>query len=187
MRAIGKLKPNAFDELYERYSERIFRYFLRMLSKNEDIANDFTQEIFLKVIESPNAYDSSRNFSTWFFSVAHNMCKNEYRKQSVRGNMVRLDPHHEDIARLEPGFENYDKEVFKHHLNRLLSQMDPEHKEVFILKIQEEMSIKEISVVMNCPEGTVKSRLHYTIKKLTAELSMFDPFKKKLNYEERNG
>ncbi len=74
----------AFDELYQRYSQRLLYYFYRMLGGDEDRAQDFLQDLFLKIIEKPNQFVSKQRFSNWIFTVTHNMCKNEYRRLSVR-------------------------------------------------------------------------------------------------------
>ena len=74
----------AFSELYLRYKSRMYYYFYRMLGNSTDTANDFLQELFMKLIEKPESYNPTYSFSTWFYSVANNMCKNEYRKRGIR-------------------------------------------------------------------------------------------------------
>ncbi len=78
----------AFNELYNRYSKRLLYYFYRMLGSSQEKSRDFLQDIFIKIIERPELFDTTRKFSTWIFSVAHNMCKNEYRRMAVRSNTV---------------------------------------------------------------------------------------------------
>jgi len=88
MIAIHQGETAAFDELYARYQKRLLYYFYRMLGNSNEKAGDFLQDIFMKIIERPNHFDASRRFRTWLFSVAHNMCKNEYRRLSIRKNVV---------------------------------------------------------------------------------------------------
>ena len=64
---------------------------------------------------------------------------------------------------------------FRKALDDVLSELPPEKKEVFILKYQEEKSIAEIAEIQGCPEGSVKSRLHYTLKVLEQRLRIFNP------------
>jgi len=78
----------AFDELYNRYSKRLLVYFYRMLGRNEEKAQDFLQDFFLKLIEKPHLFSSKNRFSSWVFTVASNMCKNEYRRLKVRNQVV---------------------------------------------------------------------------------------------------
>ena len=74
----------AFDFLFDRYAKKAEYYFYRMLWSNEEKAADFTQDLFLKVLEKIDLYKTEYSFKTWFFSMANNMCKNEYRKEEVK-------------------------------------------------------------------------------------------------------
>lgn len=80
---------NSFEALYNRYSRRLLIYFYRMLG-SEEKARDFMQDIFLKLIDRSQAFDTSRTFSNWIFSIAANMCKNEYRSQEVRRMRIKM-------------------------------------------------------------------------------------------------
>src|SRR5687768_6091898 len=73
----------SLDELYARYSGRLLAYFTRMLDRDEALAQDFLHDLFLKIKERPELVDTRRGFRTWMYSVAHNMCKNEYRRRQV--------------------------------------------------------------------------------------------------------
>lgn len=168
----------AFDALYERYSQRLLVYFVRMLNFNRDLAKDALQDLFLSLAESPEKFDRSRSFKTWIFSVASNRCKNFYRHRQV------VQKSHDDLLQL--GYQNerlglsvnasrLDQLSFQKMLNEVLDQLPLEKKEAFILKYQEEKSIAEIAQIQNCPEGSVKSRLHYTLRILEERLYMFNP------------
>ncbi|PCH65208.1 MAG: RNA polymerase subunit sigma-70 [Bacteroidetes bacterium] len=178
MRFISKGKKSAFNELYKRYDKKLHYYFYRMLHQDNIKAQDFLQELFLKIIEKPNLFDTDKKFSTWIYSIASNMCKNEYRKDAIRGTIINLKDELE-LVQKEDESSDYDKELFKKHLKKELSKLDDEHKETFILRYQEELAIKEISQIMNCSEGTVKSRIFYTTKKLAVKLRIFNPHKSK--------
>ena len=167
----------AFEELYKRYSQRMLRYFHRMLWKDKEKAEDFTQDLFLKIIRTPSPFDGKRKFSTWIYSVAHNMCKNEYRKQSIRN-----ETEYEEIAGSEPATFSepeiqVDIKMFKSLLYEELERLDENQRTTFLLRYEENFSIKEISQVLDCSEGTVKSRLFYTLKRLSAKLHHYNPNK----------
>ena len=81
MSRIAKGNTAAFELLYDRYSNRMHAFFRRMLGNDSELANDFLQELFMKIIEKPKAFDVERRFSTWIYTVASNMCKNEYRRR----------------------------------------------------------------------------------------------------------
>jgi RNA polymerase sigma-70 factor (ECF subfamily) len=168
----------AFDALYERYSKRLMVYFTRMLSFDKDLAEDALQDLFLKIAEHPEKFDRSRSFKTWIFSVASNTCKNYYRHKKV------LQQSHEELFYRDTGVnENsflrlankLDAVEFRKMMEEILEELPREKKEAFILKYQEEKSIAEIAFIQNCPEGSVKSRLHYTLKILEERLHLFNP------------
>ena len=68
-----------------------------------------------------------------------------------------------------------DKKVFRSALNEAIESLQVNHKEVFYLRFIEELSVKEIAEVTDVSEGTVKSRIYYATKKVTAQLSEFNP------------
>ena len=79
---------NALGLIYDRYKNRLFVFFLRMLGGDQIKAQDFLQEVFLKIVEKPNLFDSNKMFSSWIFTIAYNLCKNEYRRLAVRKRII---------------------------------------------------------------------------------------------------
>lgn len=177
MQLAVKGNSSAFSEIYDRYNQRMNWYFFRMLGRDEEKARDFAQDLFLKIAEKPEMFDSSRKFSTWIYTVAHNMCKNEYRKQSIRHhvNGEKINVSEKIAGENHKNQEmNVDKKTFEKMLDIELGLLDENHRTAFLLRYKEEMSIKEIAAIMDCSEGTVKSRLFYTIKKLSEKLKQFE-------------
>lgn len=176
MQSIVDKDTRAFSELYDRYNGVLVSYFYKMLWQDKEKAQDFMQDLFAKIIEKPKSYDIKRNFKTWMFSVANNMCKNEYRKQSIRKN-TSYD--------LEEGFQIKDTamdamdklqdSLFSEKLTLELDKLDEKQKSTFVMRYFQDMSIKEIAETLNVSQGTVKSRLFYTLKKLTVSLKDFAP------------
>ena len=166
----------AFELLYERYHDRMLRFFYRMFRGDEERARDFLQELFLRVIEKGHLYTPEKKFSTWLYTVASNLCKNEFRSQAVRKKVS----HVEDIHQLKITSDDcLDKQLyskqFELSLHKALGKLSEDHRTVFILRYQEELSIKEISAIMKCSEGTVKSRIFYGLRKLSKILHMYHP------------
>ena len=175
---LSKGEVLAFDELYFRYSKRLMVYFTRMMNFDKDLAEDALQDLFLKIAEHPEKFDRSRSFKTWVFSVASNTCKNFYRhRQVVIQSQEEIYHLHTKVN--ENSFlklaNKIDATEFRKMLEEILNELPPEKKEAFILKYQEEKSIAEIAFIQNCPEGSVKSRLHYTLKILEEKLFIFNP------------
>jgi RNA polymerase sigma-70 factor, ECF subfamily len=167
MQKVQQGSEAAFTELYTRYSTSLLRYFTRMLWNNSTMAEDFLHDLFLKIIHNPQQFDANRRFSTWVYSVAHNMCKNEYRKkQNERLDGVEVKQGR-DLDRELDLFSANDK------LAMLLEILEEEDKTIFLLRYEEELSIGQISKIVFMPEGTVKSRLFYLRKQLAIALSEF--------------
>ncbi|MBI9067322.1 MAG: RNA polymerase sigma factor [Salinivirgaceae bacterium] len=167
MQALQNGEVKAFDEIYFRYQSRMLYYFFRMLGSNKEIAEDFLQETFFKILNKPHLYDPKKPFSTWIFSIAHNLCKNEYRSRSVRSIIVG----EENPDKFLCCQENNTKQIETEQIFKILDDFDEIHKSVFLLKYREGFSIDEICEVLNIPKGTVKSRLHYTKLQLKEKLS----------------
>ncbi|MDP1801030.1 MAG: sigma-70 family RNA polymerase sigma factor [Bacteroidota bacterium] len=168
----------AFDEIYERYSKRLLGYFIRMLNFDKELAEDALQDLFLKIAEAPQKFDKNRSFKTWIFSVASNSCKNYYRHKKIVSESAEeiryMNESINDAAFLNSA-SKIDAAMFRKMLEEILNELSVEKKEAFILKYQEEKTIAEIALIQNCPEGSVKSRLHYTIKVLEEKLKIFKP------------
>jgi RNA polymerase sigma-70 factor, ECF subfamily len=156
----------ALSELYARYSAKLLRYFFRMLWKDESKAEDFLHDLFLKLITNPRHYQKGRNFSTWIYSVANNMCKNEYRKQALRN-----EPGMPEIIALTIN-PKVEEDEFLEVLDRALRSLDEDEKNLYALRYEVEMPLEQISVLLDCPVGTVKSRLFYLKKKLAGHLDI---------------
>jgi RNA polymerase sigma-70 factor (ECF subfamily) len=167
---------SAFEEVYNRYSRPILNYFHRMLWKDREKAEDLTQDIFTKIAHRPDQYDPSRPFKTWLYSVANNMCKNEYRKAEVRKNHV--GGLHENIGKADDSDHSdtlLHMKMFGQHLQEALNELEDIHRKVFILRFRQNLSINEIADVLEISEGTVKSRIFHAKKKLGELLRQFDP------------
>lgn len=161
MRYVSKGNTKAFEVLYDRYAPLMYRYFFRMLGQHKDIAEDFTQDIFIKIIEKPHLFDNARNFKAWMYCVASNMCKNQYRNKKAIVNIDNQEFKYTD--NIEQGIDDM---IMKANFLQAIEQLSEVYKECFILRFLEELSIKEIAEIAKIPEGTVKSRLHEATKQV---------------------
>jgi RNA polymerase sigma-70 factor (ECF subfamily) len=164
----GKV-AGAFDELYHRYGQKMFGYFFRMLWKDKEKAEDNVQELFLKVINHAKDFETGRSFSTWLYSIAHNMCKNEYRKQEVRMKHAKTIT----ADTITPKEKHLDLQKFRVAVANCIGRLDEDKRSLFVLRFQEQLSVPQISSIMNIPEGTIKSRLFYLLKEMKNELQEF--------------
>ena len=174
MRFLIRGDKKAFDEIYRRYAGPLKGYFKRMLWRDDEKAEDFVHDLFAKIIRKPDAFDTKRSFKTWVYTIACNMCKNEYKKQEVRKNTsIGFDQHYN----LSDEKTNLIKEIefnqFGEAFSEKLNELDTKHKEVFTLRHMEGLSIKEIAQIVQISEGTVKSRIFYATKQLAKLLKEY--------------
>lgn len=174
MELVVRGDEKAFAALYDRYHRRLLSYFHRMLWNDKEKAQDFLQDLFTKLATRPQSYDPSRPFQTWLFSVANNMCKNAYRHEAVVKEAAMHLRNGVDRVEATEGV-GVDRERFRVRLDEELDKLDPDHKATFVMRFHEDMAIKEIAAAFACSEGTVKSRLFYTLKKLAERMKEFDP------------
>jgi len=179
MKALSKGDQRAFDELYKRFYAQLLGYFKNMLWGDREKAEDMVHDIFAKIIKNPDYFDTNRSFRTWLFSVASNMCKNEYKKQAVRKNTSTGVEDYRSISSSTNVLAEVQDIQFQQAFEENLAKMDEKHREVFALRHLEGLSMKDIAEVMEINEGTVKSRLFYATKFLAEKLKVYNPV---LNY-----
>ena len=163
---------HALTQLHARYSRKLLGYFIRMLHNDQEKAQDFVQDLFLKILEKKHLYNPEKRFYTWVFTIAGNMCKTSYRRplmQSISADDYELNSlasHGEDLL---------EKARFKKQLRESLNSLEYHHKTVFILRYMEHFSLNEIAEITETSLGTVKSRLFYATRKMAEQLKAYDP------------
>ncbi len=162
----------AMTEIYSRYSKKTLGFFIRMTHGDKEKAHDLVQDLFLRILEKHHLFDPTKRFYTWIFTIACNMVKTSFREK----NHVRIEEGSEEFNFHYVFSENQvDKETFHLSLKMAIEQLEDHHRLTFVLRYMEEMTIKDISEIMEQPEGTVKSRLFYATKKITQALSEYSP------------
>ena len=165
----------AFEALYERYKIRLYRYFIRMCG-NETQAQDLLQDLFLRLFQKADLYEERYKFSTWIYTMAYRLFINQVRKKSfarmVTEENIQLDNTYtsDDVNTFESALEH---KFFKEKLDVVLQTFDAEKFNTFILRFQQGLNVSEIADIMECPVGTVKSRLHYTIKEISHQMAAY--------------
>jgi RNA polymerase sigma-70 factor (ECF subfamily) len=160
--------PRAFNQIVARYQVRLLNFVYRMIGDRER-AEDLVQEAFLRVYRHLDRFDQSRKFSTWVYTIASNLAKNELRNRS-RSPFIALDrarPREADPVN-PADFEDidnrpddvYERRSLQALVRRTVAQLSSHHREVFVLRELEGKSYEEIAEIMRCNLGTVKSRLN---------------------------
>ena len=154
----------AFSELYDRYSKRIKAFFYRMLWSDEQMAEDYVHDLFSKIIERPELFKEGQLFSPWLFQVASNMCKNAYRKRSFE--LEYLSQLERNRIQLPGIYKKLDEKVMMDQLFGMLEKLGEDKRDLFLLRYQQQMSVKELAGVFDVSEGTIKSRLYHIRQEL---------------------
>ncbi|MGH7688147.1 MAG: sigma-70 family RNA polymerase sigma factor [Gemmatimonadaceae bacterium] len=161
-------EDRAFQELVERYQTRLLNFIYRTIGDRER-AEDLVQEVFIRVYRHIHRFDVSKKFSTWIYTIASNLAKNELRNRS-RNPLILFQTitnnREEEERPLQ--FEDYtsrpDDLFEKRHLQELVEetvdQLPEHHRQVFVLREIEGKSYEEIAEITDCNLGTVKSRLN---------------------------
>jgi RNA polymerase sigma-70 factor (ECF subfamily) len=165
---------SAFDELYKRYSKPMLNFFYRLLDRDRERAEDMLHDLFLKIIERPERYDSSRSFRAWFYTLAGNMVRNEFRSRQISNDYERVVSVQSEMLTDGPEVA-LDRQLFERQLQWEIDRFDPEQKMLFQFRFVEEMTVRQIAEIIECPEGTVKSRLFHLTRLLAKKLSIYKP------------
>jgi len=147
--------------LYDNY-KIVYGYLLK-LTMNEEITKDITQEVMVKAILNIKKFKGNSKFSTWLISIASNIYKDMLKKDKKVSRVDIEKTLIKNTQSLEDDIIN--KDTVK-RIGEVLLKLPEEKRMVFILKNHFNYSYKEISKILKCPVGTVRSRLHYCIKKI---------------------
>ena len=161
-------EKRAFTELVERYHGRLVNFVYRTTGDRER-SEDLVQETFIRVYRHLHRFDQSKKFSTWVYTIASNLAKNELRNRS-RNPLVLFQTIRKsweaDHRPLEWEDNTYrpDDLFRKRHLRHLVesavSELPEHHRTVFVLREMEGKTYEEIAEITGCNLGTVKSRLN---------------------------
>ena len=174
MPLIQRKDERAFDELFLRYARKLQGFFWRRTGGNEAEAADLTQEVFLRVWEKAKRYNPSTNVHTWVFSIAYNLLTDHYRHIGYQEQYTAYVQSSETEAKDENVSILLDKEQFDKALSEVLTALSETEQLLFDLRFTQELSVAEIAVIIQIPEGTVKSRLHSLTQKLRLKLHQYE-------------
>lgn len=161
-------EARAFDELVRRYRDRLVNFVVRMIG-DRSRSEDLVQETFVRVYRHLHRFDQSKKFSTWIYTIASNLAKNELRNRS-RNPLVLFqaiksnwDADHRPLE-WEDNTYKPDDLFRKRHLRSMVEQaveqLPPHHRAVFMLRELEGKTYEEIAEITGVNLGTVKSRLN---------------------------
>jgi RNA polymerase sigma-70 factor (ECF subfamily) len=171
----------AFDALVLRYRERVYGVIYNLIGNREDAA-DLTQDCFIKAFRSIHRFQAQAAFFTWLYRIAVNSTLSQLRRQRLRSflSLDQLDteaPVAKEVIDALTDKSGADRVTFaqelQEKLNDALQRLSIKHRTVVTLFEIDGLNHQEIAEVMECSEGTVRSRLHYAKQQLQAELAPY--------------
>jgi RNA polymerase sigma-70 factor, ECF subfamily len=169
----------AMNALIDRHDRQLFGFLYRSLGSRER-AEDAYQEVFLKVVRSAEGYRPTARFAAWLYTIARHVVIDMARRDKYRETESLDQEVYEDggVARveMEPGHEP-DPEAeltgyeLQDSLERAISSLPAEQREVFLLRERSGLSFKEIAELTAAPLNTVKTRMHYALNRLRKVLA----------------
>ena len=175
-------ESSAFRELFDRYRSGAYRVAYRLLGNHED-ALDTVQEGFIKAFRALEHFEQRSSFKTWFMRIITNACLDLRRSRAGDPEGVGQDvvaiaeavsedsrPH----GRQESPTERVDFDELRTALNAALKQLSEDHRTVFVLHTEQEMTYREIADLLGINVGTVMSRLFHARKNLQKILAKAD-------------
>ena len=167
---ILKGETNSFAELVDNYKDLVFTLALRML-RNREEAEEVSQDTFIKVFKSLNKFKGKSKFSTWIYRVAYNTCLDRLKKIKREYNVVAIDEFTEhQIKTLDNVLDKMEQDEHKQKIQECLQLLPSDDSFLLTLYYFEELSLEEISKVVNLTANNVKVKLFRSRKRLTAIL-----------------
>jgi RNA polymerase sigma-70 factor (ECF subfamily) len=182
---------SAFTVLVRRHKTPIYNFILRLV-RSTSAAEDLTQDVFVKVVQSAADFKHESRFSTWAYAIARNICIDHLRKMAFRQHpsldqaqgesqdgptlLDRTMDHHPSAAVERSAIGN---EVGK-RIVRCVELLPEEQREVFLLREVANLPFKDIAGITGVPENTVKSRMRYALERLQEALAEYEDYARAL-------
>ena len=163
---------SAFDTLLKRYQQRVFSYLLYSV-KNQELAEDLFQDVFMKMVVriKSGQYAENGKFSSWMMRIVHNHLIDYYRTSP---NAIILSNDESEVDLFNNADiavnENREKEMIDQQtlieIKELIATLPDPQREVLLMRVQDELSFKEIAEKTNCSINTALGRMRYAILNL---------------------
>lgn len=166
IKQVLKGDQNAFGEIVELYKDKVFQLCFRMVGNSHE-AEDLAQEAFVRAYTHINSFNQNLKFSTWLYRIATNLCIDRLRKKKPDFFLDAEIPGNEGLTMYSqipsknvlPEDQVVSLEI-QQQIQDEISKLPEKYRSVIVLKYIEELSLNEISTILELPLGTVKTRIH---------------------------
>ena len=167
MGRVAEDAERAFSERVRRFQGRVMNLVSRVLNDRE-CGDDIAQEVFVRVFQHRRNYRRGSKFSTWLFTIAANLAKNEIRRRVRRRNWFSLNALQEvlkdsaiQLADPTEGRESLmEREQLQDAMGRAIATVPEKYRLALVLRDLDGLAYEEIAQVLNIPGGTVRSRIN---------------------------
>ena len=177
----------AFDELFERYKAKIFSFVRRYVRDNET-AEDIFQKTFIRLYTKAGYFKRESKFSTWLYTIAANLCRDELKKRKVRQH-VSMDGNpligrngknipaigEKLTANLNGPRSDAERKEITFFVRNAVYELPEDLRTVITLHGLERLKYREVAEILGIPVGTVQSRMHTALSKLREKLQSLKP------------
>ncbi|MFY0601015.1 MAG: sigma-70 family RNA polymerase sigma factor [Cyclobacteriaceae bacterium] len=160
MEAVKNGKLDQLNILFERYSRRVYNYFLKS-TLDRDGSNDLTQDVFTRILKYRRSYRLESRFETWMFQIARNLIKDHFTKMKVYRDHFDWTDELPDQA--DETNEDGEKE---RRLYRALEKLPVEKRELLVMSKFQKMKYEQIATIREVSVGAIKVQVHRAIAEL---------------------
>jgi RNA polymerase sigma-70 factor, ECF subfamily len=168
----------AFEVILEKHQQPLFSYAYRFCSDYHQ-AQDLVQEVFLRLVKMSKHYEPKAKFTTYLYTIAHNVCVDHLRRKKKRQHVSLSDPIDasneltiEDTMKDEGADpqREFQQKTFEQALHQAVEELPAERREVFLLREQQNLAFDEIARITGCLPSTAKSRMRYALQSIREKL-----------------
>lgn len=149
--------------LFERYNKRIFNFLARM-TMDRNLAEDLTQNVFLRLIKYRNSYREGARFQSWIYQIARNVFSDHYQAEKNKyNNFVDVENLRDEIGDHDDREVQEEKEMILH---RSMAKLTVEQRELLVLTRYQQMKYEEVALLMDTTVANIKVKVHRAINRL---------------------
>jgi RNA polymerase sigma-70 factor (ECF subfamily) len=169
---------SAFEVIIEKHQQPLFSFVYRFCNDYHQ-AQDLVQDVFLRLVKMSRNYEPRAKFTTYLYTIAHNVCIDHIRRKKRRVTVSLSDPiDAENGMTLEETMKDgranpqrdFQQKSFEQALHQAVEDLPPEQREVFLLREQQNLAFDEIARIVGCLPSTAKSRMRYALQSIREKL-----------------